>query len=88
MTSSYKSRTMVTARDLDANEDIFSDLRSPTNFGQPDWDVILKAVQKLDSPSKLGVFPCNSLELVCDLRIACMRCSQRDSKLKLSMMTL
>ena len=53
-------------------------------YGAPKWDAILTTVDKIDRPSRLGIFPCNSPELITDLRVACNRAVQRGLELELT----
>ena len=71
---------------MNADEDLFADLRSPTHIGTPKWDVILEAIKKLDRPLKLGVFPCGDPQhIMGDLRMACTKYSRQGPKVKLGM---
>lgn len=60
----------------DAVKDIFVGLRSPTVYGQPNWNAIFRAITRLHSPAKRGVFHCGSPELWGDLLVMCRRYPQ------------
>ncbi|KAF7562379.1 hypothetical protein G7046_g1739 [Stylonectria norvegica] len=50
--------TNIMINDANADKDTITGLRSPTNFGRPNWDMIFRGIRKLHSPAEAGVFFC------------------------------
>ena len=59
--------------DANADHDTITGLRTPTNFGRPNWDAVFKSIRKLHAPTDAGVFYCgprllgNQLQSKCHL---------------------
>ena len=51
-------------------------LRSPTNFGRPNWDMIFRGIRKLHAPAEAGVFFCGPKGLGSTLHIYCNKYSE------------
>lgn len=41
-----------------ADLDTITGLRTPTNYGRPNWDAAFKSIRKLHEPTNVGVFYC------------------------------
>ena len=63
--------TNIMINDANAEKDAITGLRSPTNFGRPNWDMIFKSVRKIHSPAEAGVFFCGPKVLGSQLHIKC-----------------
>ena len=44
--------------EANAELDAISGLRTPTNFGRPNWDAIFRGIRKIHAPAEAGVFFC------------------------------
>ncbi|KIW22822.1 uncharacterized protein PV07_11083 [Cladophialophora immunda] len=65
---------MLNSSDTDA----ITGLRTPTNFGRPNWDMVFRAIRKLHSPGEAGVFFCGPKGLGSQLHILCNMYSEGD----------
>lgn len=57
--------------DANADHDMITGLRTPTNFGRPNWDVAFKSIRKLHAPTDAGVFYCGPKLLGSQLQSTC-----------------
>ncbi|KAG8405765.1 hypothetical protein J3458_021699 [Metarhizium acridum] len=73
LTAKIKSddATNIMINDANADKDTITGLRSPTNFGRPNWDMIFRGVRKLHSPGEAGVFFCGPKGLGSALHVYC-----------------
>ena len=46
-------------------------LRTPTNFGRPNWDMVFRSIRKIHSPGECGVFFCGPKGLGSQLHLKC-----------------
>ncbi|KAK5552066.1 hypothetical protein LTR46_009932 [Exophiala xenobiotica] len=67
ITSAQASNIVLNSRDTDA----ITGLRTPTNFGRPNWDMVFRGIRKLHWPGECGVFFCGPKGLGADLHIKC-----------------
>lgn len=67
--------TNIMINDADADKDAITGLRSPTNFGRPNWDMIFRGIRKLHSPGEAGVFFCGPKGLGSALHVYCNKYS-------------
>lgn len=58
---------MLNSTDTDA----ITGLRTPTNFGRPNWDMVFRSIRKLHSPGEAGVFFCGPKGLGSQLHVKC-----------------
>ncbi|KAL1896227.1 hypothetical protein Cpir12675_002873 [Ceratocystis pirilliformis] len=65
----------IMINDANAEKDAITGLRSPTNFGRPNWDMIFRGVRKLHTPAECGVFFCGPKGLGSALHIFCNKYS-------------
>jgi hypothetical protein len=72
--------TNIMINDANAEQDAITGLRSPTNFGRPNWDLIFKGIRKIHSPAEAGVFFCGPKALGSILHIKCNQYSGPDFK--------
>lgn len=63
--------TNIMINDANADKDTITGLRSPTNFGRPNWDMIFRGIRKLHSPAEAGVFFCGPKGLGSALHVYC-----------------
>ncbi|EWY86359.1 NADPH oxidase [Fusarium oxysporum f. sp. raphani 54005] len=63
--------TNIMINDANADKDTITGLRSPTNFGRPNWDMIFRGIRKLHSPAEAGVFFCGPKGLGSSLHTYC-----------------
>ncbi|KAF5019329.1 hypothetical protein F66182_8669 [Fusarium sp. NRRL 66182] len=63
--------TNIMINDANADKDTITGLRSPTNFGRPNWDMIFRGIRKLHSPAEAGVFFCGPKGLGSSLHMYC-----------------
>ncbi|PNY25496.1 Superoxide-generating NADPH oxidase heavy chain subunit A [Tolypocladium capitatum] len=63
--------TNIMINDANADKDTITGLRSPTNFGRPNWDMIFRGIRKLHSPAEAGVFFCGPKGLGSSLHVYC-----------------
>jgi predicted ferric reductase len=63
--------TNIMINDVNADKDTITGLRSPTNFGRPNWDMIFRGIRKLHSPAEAGVFFCGPKGLGSSLHVYC-----------------
>lgn len=63
--------TNIMINDANADKDTITGLRSPTNFGRPNWDMIFRGIRKLHSPCEAGVFFCGPKGLGSSLHVYC-----------------
>ncbi|RFU33433.1 hypothetical protein B7463_g2905, partial [Scytalidium lignicola] len=63
--------TNIMINDANADRDAITGLRSPTNFGRPNWDMVFKSIRKIHSPAEAGVFFCGPKVLGSQLHIKC-----------------
>ncbi|KAK7757454.1 hypothetical protein SLS62_000469 [Diatrype stigma] len=68
--------TNIMINDANADKDTITGLRSPTNFGRPNWDMIFRGIRKLHSPAEAGVFFCGPKGLGSQLHIFCNKYSE------------
>ncbi|KAK3689644.1 ferric reductase NAD binding domain-containing protein [Podospora appendiculata] len=68
--------TNIMINDANADKDTITGLRSPTNFGRPNWDMIFRGIRKLHSPSEAGVFFCGPKGLGSTLHVYCNKYSE------------
>ncbi|EEY17348.1 NADPH oxidase [Verticillium alfalfae VaMs.102] len=68
--------TNIMINDANADKDTITGLRSPTNFGRPNWDMIFRGIRKLHSPAEAGVFFCGPKGLGSTLHIFCNKYSE------------
>jgi len=68
--------TNIMINDANADKDTITGLRSPTNFGRPNWDMIFRGIRKLHTPSEAGVFFCGPKGLGSTLHIFCNKYSE------------
>ena len=66
--------------DADAQVDAISGLRTPTNYGRPNWDAIFRAIRKIHSPAEAGVFFCGPKGLGSTLHVKCNMYSDPEFK--------
>ncbi|MCJ1362841.1 hypothetical protein MMC16_001947 [Acarospora aff. strigata] len=65
--------TNIMLNGANAGQDTITGLRTPTNFGRPNWDAAFKSIRKLHAPTNAGVFYCgpkllgNQLQTKCNL---------------------
>jgi hypothetical protein len=70
--------TNIMINDANADKDTITGLRSPTNFGRPNWDMIFRGIRKLHTPAEAGVFFCGPKGLGSALHIFCNKYSDPD----------
>ncbi|KAL6852936.1 hypothetical protein ACO1O0_007484 [Amphichorda felina] len=63
--------TNIMINDANADKDAITGLRSPTNFGRPNWDMIFRGIRKLHAPAEAGVFFCGPKGLGSSLHVYC-----------------
>jgi predicted ferric reductase len=63
--------TNIMINDANADKDTITGLRSPTNFGRPNWDMIFRGIRKIHSPAEAGVFFCGPKGLGSSLHTYC-----------------
>ncbi|RKF78451.1 Superoxide-generating NADPH oxidase heavy chain subunit A [Golovinomyces cichoracearum] len=63
--------TNIMINDANADRDAITGLRSPTNFGRPNWDMVFKSICKIHTPAEAGVFFCGPKVLGSVLHIKC-----------------
>lgn len=68
--------TNIMINDANADKDTITGLRSPTNFGRPNWDMIFRGIRKLHAPAEAGVFFCGPKGLGSTLHIFCNKYSE------------
>ncbi|ROT38362.1 hypothetical protein SODALDRAFT_359445 [Sodiomyces alkalinus F11] len=68
--------TNIMINDANADKDTITGLRSPTNFGRPNWDMIFRGIRKLHAPAEAGVFFCGPKGLGSTLHIYCNKYSE------------
>ncbi|KAI3528356.1 ferric reductase like transmembrane component [Colletotrichum filicis] len=68
--------TNIMINNANADKDTITGLRSPTNFGRPNWDMIFRGIRKLHSPAEAGVFFCGPKGLGSTLHIFCNKYSE------------
>lgn len=68
--------TNIMINDANADKDAITGLRSPTNFGRPNWDMIFRGIRKLHSPAEAGVFFCGPKGLGSTLHMFCNKYSE------------
>ncbi|KAL1884163.1 hypothetical protein VTK73DRAFT_6832 [Phialemonium thermophilum] len=68
--------TNIMINDANADKDTITGLRSPTNFGRPNWDMIFRGIRKLHTPAEAGVFFCGPKGLGSALHIFCNKYSE------------
>ncbi|KAI0009615.1 ferric reductase NAD binding domain-containing protein [Xylariaceae sp. FL0662B] len=68
--------TNIMINDANADKDAITGLRSPTNFGRPNWDMIFRGIRKLHSPAEAGVFFCGPKGLGSTLHVFCNKYSE------------
>ncbi|KIV95516.1 hypothetical protein PV10_03160 [Exophiala mesophila] len=74
ISSADANNIMLNSTDTDA----VTGLRTPTNFGRPNWDMVFRAIRKLHSPGEAGVFFCGPKGLGSQLHIKCNMYSEGD----------
>lgn len=68
--------TNIMINDVNADKDTITGLRSPTNFGRPNWDMIFRGIRKLHTPAEAGVFFCGPKGLGSSLHVFCNKYSE------------
>ncbi|KAI1274278.1 ferric reductase NAD binding domain-containing protein [Xylaria sp. FL0933] len=68
--------TNIMINDANADKDAITGLRSPTNFGRPNWDMIFRGIRKLHAPAEAGVFFCGPKGLGSTLHVFCNKYSE------------
>lgn len=68
--------TNITINDANAECDAITGLRSPTNFGRPNWDLIFRSIRKIHTPAEAGVFFCGPKGLGSQLHVKCNEYSE------------
>ncbi|KAI1122341.1 ferric reductase NAD binding domain-containing protein [Nemania abortiva] len=68
--------TNIMINDANADKDAITGLRSPTNFGRPNWDMIFRGIRKLHAPAEAGVFFCGPKGLGSSLHVFCNKYSE------------
>ncbi|KAK3366435.1 ferric reductase NAD binding domain-containing protein [Podospora didyma] len=68
--------TNIMINDANTDKDTITGLRSPTNFGRPNWDAVFRGIRKLHTPSEAGVFFCGPKGLGSMLHIFCNKYSE------------
>lgn len=63
--------TNIMINDAHADVDAVTGLRSPTNFGRPNWDAVFRGVRRLHRPVTAGVFYCGPEALGRKLQYKC-----------------
>ncbi|PGH10473.1 hypothetical protein AJ80_07516 [Polytolypa hystricis UAMH7299] len=63
--------TNIMINDANAEQDTITGLRSPTNFGRPNWDMIFRSIRKIHAPAEAGVFFCGPKPLGSALHVKC-----------------
>ncbi|KAL8699875.1 MAG: hypothetical protein Q9224_001217 [Gallowayella concinna] len=63
--------TNIMINNANAETDTITGLRTPTNFGRPNWDAIFKGIRKIHSPAEAGVFFCGPKALGSLLHTKC-----------------
>ncbi|KAL9593453.1 MAG: hypothetical protein Q9179_005879 [Wetmoreana sp. 5 TL-2023] len=63
--------TNIMINDVNGNTDAITGLRTPTNFGRPNWDAIFRGIRKIHAPAEAGVFFCGPKSLGSQLHIKC-----------------
>ncbi|KAL1952621.1 hypothetical protein VTO42DRAFT_4603 [Malbranchea cinnamomea] len=63
--------TNIMINDANAEQDAITGLRSPTNFGRPNWDMVFRAIRKIHAPAEVGVFYCGPKPLGSILHVKC-----------------
>ncbi|KAF4126115.1 NADPH oxidase 2, partial [Geosmithia morbida] len=48
--------TNIMINGADADKDAITGLRSPTNFGRPNWDMIFRGIRKIHAPAEAGIY--------------------------------
>jgi NADPH oxidase len=73
LTAKIKSddATNIMINDANAERDAITGLRAPTNFGRPNWDMILPSIRRLHAPAEVGVFFCGPKGLGSQLHVKC-----------------
>ncbi|KAI4125410.1 MAG: hypothetical protein LQ338_004272 [Usnochroma carphineum] len=61
----------IMINDASAETDTITGLRTPTNFGRPNWDAIFRGIRKIHAPAEAGVFFCGPKPLGSQLHIKC-----------------
>jgi hypothetical protein len=70
--------TNIMINDANADTDAITGLRSPTNFGRPNWDMIFRSIRKLHAPAEAGVFFCGPKPLGSLLHVKCNQYTDPD----------
>ncbi|EEH03596.1 NADPH oxidase [Histoplasma capsulatum G186AR] len=63
--------TNIMINDANAEQDTITGLRSPTNFGRPNWDMVFRSIRKIHAPAEAGVFFCGPKPLGSALHVKC-----------------
>ncbi|KAL8873444.1 MAG: hypothetical protein Q9174_001092 [Haloplaca sp. 1 TL-2023] len=63
--------TNIMMNDANSEADVITGLRTPTNFGRPNWDAIFRGIRKIHSPAEAGVFFCGPKALGSQLHTRC-----------------
>ncbi len=63
--------TNIMINDANAETDTITGLRTPTNFGRPNWDAIFRGIRKIHAPAEAGVFFCGPKPLGSQLHTKC-----------------
>jgi predicted ferric reductase len=70
--------TNIMINDANSDIDAITGLRSPTNFGRPNWNAIFRAIRKIHAPGEGGVFFCGPKGLGSQLHQKCNEFSGPD----------
>ncbi|KAL9012526.1 MAG: hypothetical protein Q9173_002719 [Seirophora scorigena] len=61
----------IMINDASTETDTITGLRTPTNFGRPNWDAVFRGIRKIHAPAEAGVFFCGSEPLASQLHTKC-----------------
>ncbi|OAP62300.1 hypothetical protein AYL99_04503 [Fonsecaea erecta] len=67
ITAAQASNIVLNSGDTDA----ITGLRTPTNYGRPNWDMVFRAIRKIHWPGECGVFFCGPKGLGAELHVKC-----------------
>ncbi|KAL8695389.1 MAG: hypothetical protein Q9218_000148 [Villophora microphyllina] len=63
--------TNIMINGANSEVDAITGLRTPTNFGRPNWDAVFRGIRKIHAPAEAGVFFCGPKPLGSQLHIKC-----------------
>ncbi|KIW84286.1 hypothetical protein Z517_03536 [Fonsecaea pedrosoi CBS 271.37] len=67
ITAAQASNIVLNSGDTDA----ITGLRTATNYGRPNWDMVFRGIRKIHWPGECGVFFCGPKGLGADLHVKC-----------------